>query len=112
MEQLLDNESGALTRKTIDMALGGDTTALRLCLERLCPPRKDRPIWIEIPEMKNVHDTVQAMSSITKAVTSGVITPSEANMVAGVIEIYRKTIETAELESRISSLENRRNIKW
>jgi hypothetical protein len=34
-EALLDGESEGLTRKAIELALGGDTTALRLCLERI-----------------------------------------------------------------------------
>ena len=42
IEALLDGESDKLTRKAVDLAMKGDTTALRLCLERLCPPRKDR----------------------------------------------------------------------
>ena len=37
-EALLDGEAEALTRKAIELALDGDTTALRLCLERLMPP--------------------------------------------------------------------------
>jgi hypothetical protein len=34
----------ALTRKAIEIALDGDTVALRLCLERFYPPRKDRSL--------------------------------------------------------------------
>ena len=49
MEALLDGESEALTRKAIGLALGGDITALRLCLDRVLPPRKDRPINFEMP---------------------------------------------------------------
>jgi hypothetical protein len=30
--------SGGLTRKAVELALAGDVTALRLCLERLVPP--------------------------------------------------------------------------
>jgi hypothetical protein len=36
-EKLLDGEAKALTRKAIDLAKEGDTTALRLCLERIVP---------------------------------------------------------------------------
>lgn len=36
-EALLDGEAEALTRKAVELALQGDTVALRLCLERLCP---------------------------------------------------------------------------
>ena len=38
MEILLDGEADRLTRKVVEMALAGDTTALRLCLERIMPP--------------------------------------------------------------------------
>ena len=41
--ELLDGEAEALTRKAVDLALEGDTTALRLCLERIAPPARMRP---------------------------------------------------------------------
>src|SRR4051795_3579038 len=34
---LLEGEAEALTRRCVELALAGDTTAMRLCLERLCP---------------------------------------------------------------------------
>jgi hypothetical protein len=37
-EALLDGEAEALTRKVIEMALAGDSAALRLCLDRILPP--------------------------------------------------------------------------
>ncbi len=38
-----------LTQKAIQMALDGDPMALRLCLDRLCPPRRDRPVSFPLP---------------------------------------------------------------
>src|SRR5918997_104236 len=49
-EALLDGEAEALTRKAVEMALSGDATAMRLCLERIAPPRKDRPVSFAMPE--------------------------------------------------------------
>ena len=49
MDALLDGEAEALTRKAIQMALGGDTVAMRLCLDRLSPARKDRPVALALP---------------------------------------------------------------
>jgi hypothetical protein len=37
VQALLDGEAEALTRKCIELAKEGDTTALRLCMERLAP---------------------------------------------------------------------------
>jgi hypothetical protein len=44
METLLEGEAEQLTRKAIELALAGDLNALRLCLDRLLPPSKDRLI--------------------------------------------------------------------
>ena len=40
IEALLDGEAEALTRKAIELAKAGDMAALRLCMDRLAPPRK------------------------------------------------------------------------
>src|SRR6516225_4824452 len=39
---LLQGEAEALTRKAVELALGGDPTALRLCLDRLIAPHRER----------------------------------------------------------------------
>ena len=38
---LLEGEAEAIGRKAVEMALAGDSVALRLCLDRLAPPRRD-----------------------------------------------------------------------
>jgi hypothetical protein len=43
-ETLLEGQAKGLTQKAIAMALAGDTAALRLCLERLVPPRRERHV--------------------------------------------------------------------
>ena len=35
-EELLDGQGEALIKKAVELSLKGDTTALRLCLERIC----------------------------------------------------------------------------
>jgi hypothetical protein len=56
VEALLDGEAEGLTRKAVEMALAGDTVALRLCLERLVPPRKDRPVALALPPLGGTPD--------------------------------------------------------
>tara|TARA_B100000315_G_C14532625_1_gene566970 strand:+ start:851 stop:1276 length:426 start_codon:yes stop_codon:yes gene_type:complete len=105
VEELLDGQAEALTQKAVDMALGGDTVALRLCLERICPPRKDRLISFEMPSIKVASDMVQAIGATLEAVSNRDITPSEGRELAAMIEIQRRAIETEELEARITKLE-------
>ena len=40
---LLEGEAEALTRRCVELALAGDTTAMRLCLERLLPRGRGGP---------------------------------------------------------------------
>ncbi len=104
--ELLDGEAETLTRKAVDLALEGDTTALRLCLERIAPPRKDAPVSFTLPEMKNAGDALTAVNCIVQAVANGELTPGEATSLAGLIETFRRTAETNDLERRITRLED------
>jgi hypothetical protein len=38
---LLEGEAAALSRKMIELALAGDLAALKMCMDRLAPPRRD-----------------------------------------------------------------------
>src|SRR6476660_2613429 len=78
LESLLDGQAPALTQKAIDLALTGDMAALRLCLDRILPPRKDSPVAFDLPEMKTLNDAVPAMGALVKAVGQGELTPTEA----------------------------------
>src|SRR3954453_17402723 len=51
VERLLEGEAEEIGRKAIELAKSGDTVALRLCLERIAPVRKDRPISLALPSM-------------------------------------------------------------
>jgi hypothetical protein len=104
-QALLDDETEALTRAAIERALAGDATALRLCLERICPPRKDAPVQFTLPTMNSAADAAQAAGAIVQAVADGDLTPIEAAGVMGLIDSYRRTLETTEIEQRISALE-------
>ncbi len=105
IEALFNGEAEALTRKVIEKALEGDMTALRLCLDRIAPAKKDAPVAFSMPPIQRADDAAKAMAGILRALADGDITPNEASSVAGVIETYRKTLETAEFEKRLQSLE-------
>ena len=105
IETLLHGQSEALTQKAVDMALEGDTTALRLCLERVAPPRKDVPVSFDLPTMQSAEDAVLGAQAVLTAVSQGTLTPLEATSVMNLVESYRRTLEVTELERRITQLE-------
>lgn len=102
---LLDGEAEALTRKAVTMALGGDTTALRLCLERITPPRRDAPVHFDLPRMETARDAAKAAGAVLEAVADGDLTPIEGAHIMSLVETYRRTLETSELEARVAALE-------
>lgn len=104
-EALLDGEAQALTRKAINQALAGDSVALRLCLERILPPRRDRPIKVVLPALRSPADIPKVVASLFAAVGQGDITPAEAAEVSKLAEAYGRAVETQELEERLARLE-------
>lgn len=105
VEALLEGEHEALTRKAIDKALEGDGMALRLCLDRIAPARKDTPISFALPPIKTAADTVTASATLLGAVADGEVTPDEAGRVMALLTAHKALVEAGDLEARITALE-------
>lgn len=108
MEELLEGQHVALTKAAIDKALEGDTVALRLCLDRLAPPRRDAPISIELPPVTSAADTVAASAAVLAAVAIGDCTPDEGGRVLALLTAHKNIVETGDLERRIAALEEKK----
>jgi Family of unknown function (DUF5681) len=106
-EALLDGEAEQLTRTAIKLAHGGDVTALRLCLERLIPPRRERTVRFKLPKITCAADASQAMAAIAQAVAKGELGLGEAAEFGKLIEAYVKVVEVADFEARVRALEER-----
>lgn len=105
VEALLEGQHEALTQTAIRKALEGDGVALRLCLDRIAPPRKDSPISFTLPPIKSAGDIVAASSSLLEAVALGEVTPDEAGRVMALLTSHRSLVEAGDLEARITALE-------
>ena len=106
-ELLLDGETEALTRMAIELALDGNPTALKLCLERIIPPRRERPVKLGMPPVRGAADLGGTMAAITNAAGQGAITPGEAAELARVVEIFVRAVEASDFEKRLRQLEER-----
>src|SRR5262245_12447988 len=104
VEALLDGEANAIARKAVEKALEGDMAALRLCLERLLPPRRDRPIAFDLPII-SVSDALNASSAVLTACAAGTLSPGEAAEVMGLISTHVRMLEMTDIEARLTALE-------
>jgi hypothetical protein len=108
MEALLEGEAEQLLRKAIKLAAAGNIHALQLCLDRLLPPRKDRPIHLSLPPIENQQQVSSAMSMVVGAIGDGRITPGEGEILANILAVQANVLATGDLESRMERLEQAR----
>ena len=95
-EALLDGESEALTRKAVELALAGDTVALKICLDRILPPRRERTVSLNLPDSRTPGDAAAVSAAILEAVTGGEITLGEATELARLVAGHVAALESAE----------------
>jgi hypothetical protein len=84
------------------MALAGDVMALKLCLERLVPPRKERPLSFALPPMESAEDTTKAIDGVLAALARGLVTLGEASEAIELIERCRRIMGSARPASLLS----------
>ena len=95
-EALLDGDAEALTRKVLELAHKGDMTALRLCLDRVVPVRRERLLNFQLPHLNSASDAASAMSAIAAAVAAGEVTLGEAAELGKLVEMFIRTKAAAD----------------
>lgn len=81
MMVLLEGEVEALTRKAIEKALEGDTTALKICLDRISPAPKSAAQHIDM-ELPSGTLTEIARAFVTAAASGNIPPDVAAQLVA------------------------------
>ncbi len=102
---LMEGDLEAVLATVIERAKGGDMTACRMIVDKVLPNTKDRTIALDLPLINDLKGVGKAQAKILHAVAIGDITPNEGEKIASIIEARRKSIETIDLEARISRLE-------
>ena len=105
MQEMLEEKAEALVNKVVELAMGGNIAALRLCLDRLVPARKSEPLSCEMPPLARAADAVAAIGGIASAAVAGDVTADEAAKLAKVISLYVNTLEAHQFEHRLAQLE-------
>jgi hypothetical protein len=107
VQNLLEGEGEAHTRKCIELAMAGDITALRLCLDRILPPRRDRHVPFRLPRLEKASDSLEAVRVLADGVADAEITPAEASELQKLVDGFNRALELAEIEQRLSVVEKK-----
>src|SRR5215210_6470389 len=105
IESLIDGQAEALGQTVIRLALAGDTVALKACLDRIVPPRRNRPVFVALPKVETIADTLAASAAIVAAVAAGELTPAEGEQVSKLLGAHLHALEVTDIEQRLRALE-------
>jgi Family of unknown function (DUF5681) len=107
LEALLDGESEALMQKMIGMAKVGDDLAMRLCMERMLAPQRERPVPLHLPRIDSEADARRASAEVIAALGEGEITPKEAEHLMRAIAGAAVIMQSSEIAARLQRIEQR-----
>ena len=103
MRELLIPHAAELVAKVVEMAKAGDTTALRICIDRLIPAAKAKDDPIMLPAM---GDSLAANgNAILQELAEGRLTPEEAQAAMSVLVSQARVVEIDDIEKRLAALE-------
>ncbi len=105
MQELLEEKAEELVNKVVEIALAGNIAALRLCLDRVAPARRNEPFLCELPPLHKAADAVAAMSGIASAAVAGDVTADDAAKLAKLISLYVNALEAHQFEEQLVKLE-------
>jgi hypothetical protein len=103
-QALFDGEAETLTRKIIELAKSGDMQALRVCIDRLCPPMKAQAatVQVNIPETDSISEIARYF---IKAAASGQLPPDVAAQLVSAVGTLARVVEVDELKEWMAALE-------
>lgn len=104
LRSLLEASAPELTGKAIELALAGDTTALRICLERVVPALKAMDAPLDLEQLGR-GDLAERGRAVLSALGNGELTPEQASSAIRTLAIYSEITTLADLEARIAKLE-------
>ena len=108
LRAMLEPHAESLVKTVVDKALDGDTTALRLCIDRLMPAlrAKDEPVVID--GLSGTATLVEQGQSVINALSNGKVSPADASTLMSAISAQAKITEIDELDRRVTELEIKR----
>src|SRR5713226_3735162 len=106
-QALLQEYAPHITRKCMAMALDGDRSAMRLCMERIIPAGQDARIRMNLPLTSKFQDLGQAAERVTQAIGRGHITPAEGGKMMNTLESCSRIFEKVQMEGRLEKLEEK-----
>jgi hypothetical protein len=95
LEAKLETRADEIVGLLVERALAGQMAAMRMCIERLLPRGRERPVPLELPTIRTGADVERAVAEITAAVGTGAVTPREGLDLIALVERSLRLVQAA-----------------
>lgn len=102
LRDLLSPHAPDLVAKAVELAMQGDTTALKMCIDRLIPPLKAQTTQTPLVASGSLSERGEA---VLNAIMSGQIDPTTGGALIGALTNQAKLKEITDIEERLAELE-------
>jgi len=106
LRDMLTPHAEELIKVCVDMALAGDTQALRVCMDRLVSPIREEPMHVTIPKITGADDCTKAQAAVLNAVAAGEMLPGEGQVLSGLINAQRLAYETSTMAKQLQDIQD------
>jgi len=101
--ELFEPHADGLIEKVIEMALAGDTTCLKMCIDRLVSPFRAINATVTLDDIEGT--LTEKGEKIINAMGKGELSPSDASSMLTALAAQARILEIEELEKRVLKLE-------
>jgi Family of unknown function (DUF5681) len=86
LEEAFDEHAEEILKEVVGRAKEGEKNAMRLCMERMLAPKRERPVVIDLPVIETPADARKALAVVTAELSEGNLTITEATRLIGLIQ--------------------------
>lgn len=103
---LLEPRREELVQKAVELALEGDSRALRVCLDKLAPQPKATAEPITVPGLREADTLTEKARAILDAIGAGAVPPDVGGALLAALANVARIAEIDELAARVAALES------
>jgi hypothetical protein len=86
LEEAFDEHAEDILKEVVGRAKEGEKSAMRLCMERMLAPKRERPVAIALPVIETPADARKALAVVTVELSEGNLTITEATRLIGLVQ--------------------------
>jgi hypothetical protein len=107
-ENLFEEESGAIARRAVEMALSGHPQMIKMVMERVVPIKKSSPVKLEgMPTVDTVESAGEAAEFILQSIASGKVSPLDGEILSRVLDKRLHALQITEIERELKTLQEK-----